>query len=216
MKLGGVLAQGGVVLLDKVPADLVYGVRSRGGRVGGGVGGRVGGSWGFGRSSAILLLVDSITVSCHAVWCAFWLVVPKNWVIWLRGAVDSYSGRRSVTSMLGALDEEGRSRLVIGSRSALRERPRATAAMETNLLKEKTEAAGRGKGAKGGMQRQGGVARTGWKLQVRLPGGCYPRVWDGFGGCGNLDDKLGDARGRRWIPVAGEGSARVTAEATKV
>lgn len=92
MKLGSVLAQGGVVLLDKVPADFILGVGGSGRRLGGsvGCGGRsVGGS--VGRSSAILLLVDSVSVCCHRIECGASLRSVESF-----GSTDS----RLVYSML--------------------------------------------------------------------------------------------------------------------
>lgn len=60
MELGSVLAQGSVVLLDKVPANFILGVGGRGRRVGGrrGV---------LSRSSTILLLMDPVAICCHLV-----------------------------------------------------------------------------------------------------------------------------------------------------
>lgn len=57
VELGRVLAQGGVVLLDKVPANLILG------RVVAGAGGRV--SLGGGCRSSVLLLVTGVAVCCH-------------------------------------------------------------------------------------------------------------------------------------------------------
>lgn len=71
VELASVLAQGGVVLLDEVPADLILGVRGgRRGLRGLGSVGRVVGRLGIGRSSAILLLVHSVSVCCHLDLCA--------------------------------------------------------------------------------------------------------------------------------------------------
>lgn len=62
MKLLGVLAQSGVVLLDEVPADLILGqglvlVLGSGGSSGGGLGCRAG--------RCVLVAVINITVCCH-------------------------------------------------------------------------------------------------------------------------------------------------------
>lgn len=60
MKLLGVLAQGGVVLLDEVPADLILGqglVLALGSSGGSGVGRRAG--------RRVLFAVINITVCCH-------------------------------------------------------------------------------------------------------------------------------------------------------
>lgn len=69
MELGDVLAQGGVILLDEVPAHFIFRVTGVGRGLVGGMGCVVGRGV-VGRSSAVLLLVDAGSVCGHLVYCA--------------------------------------------------------------------------------------------------------------------------------------------------